>query len=59
MTAEERHRLTQLWPDDGRLWRALMLAPTIEIAEALLRSEAVPVDLLDSSWFLRFGGKRH
>ena len=38
-----------------RLWRALVLAPTVEIAEALLRGEAVPLDRLDREWVTRLG----
>lgn len=46
------------WPDAGRLWRAFMLAPSIEVCEALLRGESVPVSRLDPVWVRRFGLKR-
>jgi hypothetical protein len=39
----------------NRLWKAMVLSPTIEVCEALLRGEAVPVDRLDPAWALRFG----
>ena len=38
-----------------RLWRAMMLAPTLGIFEALLSGEAVPVDRLDREWVARLG----
>ena len=38
-----------------RLWRAMMLAPTITICEALLRDEKVPIDRLRPEWVQRFG----
>jgi hypothetical protein len=38
-----------------RLWVAVMLAPTLELVEALLRGEDVPVDRLDREWLRRFG----
>jgi hypothetical protein len=38
-----------------RLWRAIVLAPTLEVAEALLRGEAVPLDRLDAEWVIRLG----
>jgi hypothetical protein len=46
------------WPDADRLWRAFMLAPSIEVCEALLRGESVPLDRLDTDWVQRFGLKR-
>jgi hypothetical protein len=33
----------------------MMLAPTLEICEALLCGEAVPVERLDPEWVKRFG----
>ena len=45
------------WPDARRLWRAFMLAPSIEVCEALLRGESVPVSRLDPLWVRRFGIK--
>lgn len=41
----------------SRAWRALMLAPTIEIWQALLDGQAVPVSQLDPLWARRFGLK--
>lgn len=38
-----------------RLWRAIMLSPTIEICEALLRGENVPTSQLDPLWVKRLG----
>jgi hypothetical protein len=32
-----------------------MLAPTADVAEALLANESVPVDRLDPVWVRRFG----
>jgi hypothetical protein len=43
------------WPDASRLWRAFMLAPSLEVCAALLRGETVPVDRLDPAWVARFG----
>jgi len=42
------------WQDAGRLWRAIMLSPWVEVCEALLRGEAVPLSL-DPVWVRRFG----
>lgn len=41
-----------------RLWRAIMLAPTLEICRALLRHEHVPISRLDPVWVRRFGLRR-
>lgn len=38
-----------------RLFAAMMLAPTVQVCEALLRGEQVPVDRLDATWLRRFG----
>lgn len=38
-----------------RLWRALMLAPTLEVLEALLKGQNVPRSRLDATWAKRFG----
>jgi len=40
-----------------RMFRAMMLAPTIEICEALLRGEKVPLDRLRPEWVRRYGLK--
>ena len=47
--------LERLWPDSARLWKAWMLSPSVEVCEALLRGESVPVDRLDHGWLRRFG----
>lgn len=39
----------------NRLHRAIMLAPTLEICEALLRGEDVPRSQLDPDWATRYG----
>jgi hypothetical protein len=45
-----------LVPDElNRVWRAMMLAPSAEICDALLSGESVPVDYLDPEWLARFG----
>jgi hypothetical protein len=36
---------------------AVLLAPTVEIADALLRGESVPLDQLDQRWVRRYGMK--
>ena len=48
--AAEREQLT-------RQWVAMMLAPRIEIAEALLRNEAVPLAQLDLVWVKRLAAE--
>jgi hypothetical protein len=40
-----------------RIWRAMMLAPTLEVCKALLRGEKVPTSKLDPDWVKRFGVK--
>ncbi len=57
-TAEERARLVRLWPDAARLWRALMLAPTYEVFDALMSGESVPIESLDPVWVERLGRRR-
>lgn len=42
----------------SRVFKALMLAPTIELGEALLRGERIPVDKLRPEWVQRFGIRR-
>ena len=34
----------------ARIWRAMMLAPTLEVCEALLRGEVLPIGKLDADW---------
>ena len=38
----------------SRVWRAVMLSPRVEVCEALLRGESVPLDRLDADWARRF-----
>jgi hypothetical protein len=38
-----------------RVWRAMMLARSLEVCEALLRGESVPLEQLDPEWVARFG----
>jgi hypothetical protein len=38
-------------------WTAMMLSPTLEIAEALLRLEAVPLGRLDPKWVARLAAE--
>jgi hypothetical protein len=40
------------------VWTAMMLAPSLEIWEALLREEDVPMEQLDQEWVRRLGLKR-
>lgn len=47
----------QRWPDPRRLWKIVMLSPSIEVCEALLRGQTVPVTRLDPEWVRRFGLK--
>lgn len=42
----------------ARVWRAVVLAPTVEVCDALLRGEAIPRDKLDAKWFARLGVRR-
>ena len=41
--------------DLTQTWVAMMLAPSLEVCEALLRGESVPVDRLDQEWVERLG----
>jgi hypothetical protein len=38
-----------------RIYVAMMLSPTIEVCEALLRGESVPPSAVDPVWARRFG----
>jgi hypothetical protein len=40
---------------EALVFRAMMLAPTVTICEALLRGEEVPVSQLDPVWARRYG----
>lgn len=39
----------------NRIYRAIMLSPTLEVCCALLRHERVPLNRLDQEWVERFG----
>jgi hypothetical protein len=41
--------------DTPRIWRAIMLAPTLEVCVALLNREPVPVSRLDPAWVKALG----
>lgn len=53
--AEERERESSHRESARRLWRALVLSPALEVFEALVRGESVPVDRLDGEWVARLG----
>jgi hypothetical protein len=40
-------------------WRALMLAPNLEVWQALLTGERVPLSQLSPAWVARFGLKEN
>jgi hypothetical protein len=49
-------RLEDSPPHDlAALYRAVMLAPTLQVCEALLRGETVPLSQLDPVWVARLG----
>lgn len=50
----QRHRAHQARLS-AKLHRAIMLAPTIQVCEALLRGEPVPRSELDPLWAKRYG----
>jgi hypothetical protein len=39
-------------------WKAMMLADSLEVCEALLRGESVPVERLRPEWVKRFGRRK-
>jgi hypothetical protein len=41
--------------DLAAVYRAVMLAPTLSVCEALLRGETVPLSRLDPVWVRRLG----
>lgn len=47
-----RSDLDRQW---ARVWRAVLLAPSLDVCEALLAGERVPLDRLDPEWAERFG----
>jgi hypothetical protein len=55
---DEAAAATVLKREADRVFKAMMLAPTLEICEALLRGERVPLTKLDSEWAKRFGLRR-
>jgi hypothetical protein len=55
---EGHRRASAVAGELARIWRAMMLAPCLEVCEALLRGESVPVHRLDSEWVKRFGTRR-
>jgi hypothetical protein len=40
-----------------RVYQAMMLSPSVEVCDALLRGESVPPEQLDPEWVKRFGWK--
>lgn len=48
-------RRAAAWRETNRIWRAIMIAGDLEVCEALLNNELVPVDRLDPVWAARFG----
>jgi hypothetical protein len=58
VTPDELDQFAEHWPDATRLERAFLLAPTVEIAKALITAERVPLDRLDGEWVARFGLRR-
>jgi hypothetical protein len=52
---EDNHWHTRRDPHWRRISKAVDLAPTLTICEALLRGEHVPVDQLDPQWVTRYG----
>lgn len=57
---EEEQQRARYISDDGlrQLARAVMLAPTLDVCEALLRGEIVPESRLDPAWVRRYGIRR-
>lgn len=49
-TADSQERLESL-----ALLKVVRLAPTLEVAEALLRGQRVPRERLDPDWLRRYG----
>ena len=54
LVPETRHQREE---QSRRIWRAMMLSPTVEVCDALLRGESMPAEKLDASWVARFGLK--
>jgi hypothetical protein len=51
----ERHRNTEERMRSLAILKAVRLAPTLEVAEALLRGERVPRGMLDPVWRKAYG----
>lgn len=54
---EERQRAAMEYDGLNRMWRCLVLAPTLEVFLSLLRGEKVPEERLDPLWLRRFRRK--
>jgi hypothetical protein len=59
---DERGEIVEFWlrtpasdEEARRGWRAMMLAPTLELCRALLAGEQVPLSQIRSEWVERFG----
>lgn len=52
---EEKVRALRREDPTTRTWRAMMLAPTLEVCRALLAGDKVPLSTLDPEWVRRFG----
>jgi hypothetical protein len=55
ITAEMWVALEHSYLDANRIWKALMLAPTVEVCRALLAGESVPIERLDPAAVARLG----
>ena len=55
---EHDARASDSWRANNRLWKAVMLSPTLEICQAMLRGQQVPVEKLDPEWVRRFGMRK-
>ncbi len=55
---EQEHRQARQHDWLWRLRKAVLLSPTVDICEALLRGEQVPTVLLDQEALRRFGRRR-
>ena len=51
----QRHRNTEERMRSLQILKAIRLAPTLEICEALLRGERVPKGMLDPAWCKAYG----
>ena len=52
---DDRYFKPAVSDDEARRgWKAMMLAPTLEIGQALLRGESVPLDQLRPDWVAWF-----